>query len=101
MRRVFIASPYRGDIKANTKKAQRLCRLAVADGCAPFAPHLLYPQFLKDEGFERDAGIDCGLAYMRVCDELWLPHDVEPTEGMRAEIEYAKLLRLTIIRVPE
>ena len=49
MKRVFICSRYAGDVPRNTATAERPCREAVARGCAPFAPHLLYTRFPDDE----------------------------------------------------
>ena len=100
MRRVFICSPYRGDIERNVQTARDLCYAATRTGAAPFAPHSLYPQFLDDAmQDDRAAGINAGLAFMRVCDELWCPKGVEPTEGMKHEIAYAKMLTLPIVEV--
>lgn len=45
MKRVFICSPFSGNVEKNIEEAQRLCREAAEEGYAPFAPHLLYPQF--------------------------------------------------------
>ena len=47
--RVFICSKYAGDIEHNVRVAQALCRMALEAGLAPFAPHLLYTQILKDK----------------------------------------------------
>ena len=47
--RVFICSPFRGDIEKNVKKAQKHARKAALMGVSPIAPHLLFPQFLKEE----------------------------------------------------
>ena len=99
MRRVFICSPFRGDMVANVELARKLCLLACLNDAAPFAPHLIYPQFLRDVGAERDAGINAGLAFLRCCDELWCPMGIEPTEGMKYEIAYAKVLALPIVEV--
>lgn len=48
MKKVFICSPFRGDVKGNTEKARRYCRKAYESGCLPVAPHLLFPQFLDE-----------------------------------------------------
>ena len=45
---VFICSPFAGDIKANTERTKNYCRFAVEQYAIPFAPHLLYPQFMED-----------------------------------------------------
>ena len=45
---VYICSPFAGDTEGNTQKARRYSRFAVRNGAIPFAPHLLFPQFLDD-----------------------------------------------------
>src|SRR5664279_6597399 len=88
MKRVYICSPYAGDVEGNTERAQWLCREAIKDGCAPYAPHLLYPQIIDD----RQAGITCGLAYLGLCDELWVYANNGISPGMRQEIDHAQHL---------
>ena len=43
---VYICSPFAGDTEGNMKKARRYSRFAVRSGAIPFAPHLLFPQFI-------------------------------------------------------
>ena len=45
---VYICSPYAGDTESNVKAAREYSRFAVDMGYIPFAPHLLFPQFLDD-----------------------------------------------------
>ena len=72
MKRIFVCSPFAGDIARNVKVAEALCRRVMRNGHAPFAPHLLYPTFTDDSVPEqRETGIACGLAYMECCDEVW------------------------------
>ena len=98
MKRVFICSPYRGDVKANVALAVRMCERAVEEGCAPFAPHLMYPSFLDDAvTADRVIGMACGMMWMEACDEVWTPKDVEPTEGMKQEIAYAHVVARPIV----
>lgn len=53
-------------------------------------PHLLFPQFLKDEDpEERKLGIKLGLEQLAMCDELWIFGE-EISEGMSQEIFYAE-----------
>lgn len=57
-------------------------------GGIPFAPHLLFTQFLDDsEKRERDAGIAMGTAMLALCDEVWVFD--EPTTGMKLELAAA------------
>ena len=82
MKRVFIVSPYRAETSAeiaqNIERAKAMCKKAIHEGCAPFAPHLLYPQFLDDAiPDEHNAGIICGLVWLDAADEVWYAAGVE------------------------
>lgn len=72
-KKVFICSPFRGDMAGNSVRAAGYCRRAYEEGCLPIAPHLLFPQFL-DEGSlkERADGISMGLELLMECDEIWV-----------------------------
>ena len=95
---IFVCSPYRGDTEANTQNARRYCRLVVEQGGIPFAPHLLFTQFLnEDKAAERRRGLWMGMEMLRLCDELWAFG--EPTEGMRMEIEQARWLGIPVCRL--
>jgi len=80
---VMIESPYRGDHERNL----RYLRAAIADSLmrdeAPFAMHGFYPQFLSDDiPWQRQLGIDCGLAWMRRAEYVVFYTDLGVTEGM-------------------
>lgn len=86
MKKVFVCSPYRGDIESNVKKAKSYCRLEIIAGNVPFAPHLHNTQFLnEDDPGEREMGIRAGLEIMKHCDELHV-YGEKITEGMAKEI---------------
>ena len=88
---IFVCSPYRGDTETNVQNARRYCRLVMEQGGIPFAPHLLFTQFLsEDKAAERRRGLWMGMEMLRLCDELWAFG--EPTEGMRMEIAQAERL---------
>lgn len=97
---VFICSPYRGkteeEQERNVRLARRYSKLAHSLGFTPFAPHLIYPQFLDDSiTHERDAGINCGLDILQLCSELWVC-GTKVTDGMRREIQFAKLCDIPV-----
>lgn len=95
MKKTFICSAYSGDIKKNTERAKRYCLAALDQGYAPFAPHLLYPQFLRDEsGEDRYIGIQCGLEFLKCCDIVLVFGTI--TAGMHTEIEQAERLGIEI-----
>lgn len=87
---VYICSPYRGDVTANTRRAQKYSKYAVDMGYIPLALHLLFPQFLNDnDPYERELGLFFGIVLLSKCDELWV-FGREITDGMKQEIAYAK-----------
>ena len=91
MKVVYVCSPYRGtkeEIRDHVALAQRLARKAALDGCAVICPHLLYPQFLADEGDEREIGIASGLKLLEAADEVWVA-DGKISAGMSREIARA------------
>lgn len=95
MKKAFICSAYSGDVEKNTERARRYCLTAIDHGYAPFAPHLLYPQFLRDENLsDRYAGIQCGLEFLRCCDIILVFGAI--TAGMHTEIEAAERLGMEI-----
>ena len=95
---IFVCSPYRGDTETNTQNARRYCRLVMEQGGIPFAPHLLFTQFLDEENAtERKQGLRMGMEMLKLCDELWAFG--EPTEGMRMEIAQAECLGISVCRL--
>lgn len=87
---VFICSPFAGDVENNLKNARRYSRFAVSNGAIPFAPHLLYPQFLDDrDKAQRSLGIFFGLVLLGKCDQMWV-FGSEISKGMRLEIDKAR-----------
>lgn len=97
MKKVFICSPYSGDVLENMNKAHGYCRRAADQGIMPYAPHLYFTRFLDDSDPEqREAGIDAGLEWLAGCDEVWAFG--EPTSGMRIEIARAEQLGIKVVR---
>ena len=95
---VFICSPFAGDIENNVKAARRYCRFAVEIGYIPFAPHLLFPQFLDDtDPRERELGLLFGIALMSKCAEVWVFGETVSV-GMAKEIEKAEKRGMRIRR---
>lgn len=93
---VFICSPLAGNVERNLSNARRYARFALDKGMVPFAPHLLYPQFLDDtDKEERNLGIFCGLVFLSKCEELWVFGSVY-SKGMRVEIAKARKRGLLI-----
>ena len=90
---VYICSAFSGDVEGNTKKARAYSRFAVDQGAIPIAPHLLLPQFMKEET-ERELAMFMDIAILSKCKELWVFG--ETTAGMQSEIAYAERKEMTI-----
>ena len=93
---VYICSPFSGDPEGNTEKAKRYCRYATQAGYMPFAPHLFFPQFLRDElPRERELGLSMAIVMLTKCSELWVFGD-DMTGGMVNEIRKAHARNMRI-----
>ena len=90
---IYICSAFSGDMEGNTKKARAYSRYAVDQGFIPIAPHLLFPQFMKEDS-ERDLAMFMDIAILSKCKELWVFGN--PTAGMQREIAYAEKKQMTI-----
>lgn len=89
---VYICSPYRGDPEKNAGKARRYSRFAVEQGAIPLAPHLLLPQYMKEE---KELILFMDLVLLGKCSEVWV-FGPEITDGMKQEIGKAKRKRMTV-----
>jgi hypothetical protein len=88
MKLVVIESPYAGDIEKNLEFCLNICRYAVSKGYSPYASHLMFTQFLDDNvPEERQAGIDCGLAWGEKADMVWIC--LRPAESLSNGMRYA------------
>lgn len=94
MKKIYICSRYRADdrhtVESNIERALYACTIALNKGCAPIAPHLIYPRCLDDEDTaDRELGLRAARAWIAVCDELW-QWGASVSEGMAQEIAIAK-----------
>jgi len=91
----YICTPYRADDKeqfdkqlAYTKEVAKHC---VLEGYDVIVPHLYYPLFLDDNVCEdRKLGMKSAKNLIKKCDLLIRGTKHGLSDGMRAEIEYAK-----------
>jgi hypothetical protein len=106
-KRVFVCSPLAGAIIPNIELAKELCRAVVDAGHAPFASHVFYPDIGLDDQkqSDRQAGIECGMAWLRVVDEIWIfaEERSQCSTGMLAEVEWSERLTIppTLVWMPE
>ena len=90
MKKIFICSPFRGDIEGNTKRASCYAQTTIKADEIPIVPHLYFPIFLDDnDPDQRMKGIKMGLELMDMCDEVRV-FGFKITEGMKFELEYAR-----------
>ena len=96
MKKIFVCSPYRGDIEGNTKTAASVARILSEAGYMPIVPHLYFPNFLREEDqHERILGIELGIELMKECDKIWII-GTKITTGMEFELETAKELQIPV-----
>ena len=102
---VYVCSPLRGTnpaplkYKLNKIRAAKHCHTIMKNfpDVIPIAPHVYFTQFLDDTNpTERLLGMEAGIELLSMCDELWVYGLHNPSEGMQAEIDYAKAHGITI-----
>lgn len=87
---VYICSPFSGQVKRNKRKARKYCRFALEQHTIPFAPHLLFPQFMDDDNpEERQTAMFMNMVMLGKCEQLWVFGE-NYSKGMKAEIQKAK-----------
>ena len=93
---VYICSPFSGKVKKNKRKARRYCRFALEQHTIPFAPHLLFPQFMDDSSpEERQLAMFMNMIMLGHCEELWVFGD-RISAGMKQEIRKAERKHMKI-----
>lgn len=102
-KKVYICSPYAGNIKENVAAAKEFCRFAIKRECQPVASHLLYPQVLNDEDpLAREMGLSFGLSLLSGCEEVWVFKDYKGiSDGMQREISCALKLKIPVVFIPK
>lgn len=87
---VYICSPFSGKVKRNKRKARKYCRFALEQHTIPFAPHLLFPQFMDDNNpKERQTAMFMNMVMLGKCEQLWVFGE-NYSNGMKEEIRKAK-----------
>lgn len=93
---VYVCSPFSGNLESNVENTRRYCRFAVDSGFVPFAPHLLFPQFMYDEvPEERELALFMGIVMLTKCAELWVFGE-RISKGMSKEIHKAETRNMLI-----
>ena len=93
---VYVCSPFSGNTMRNAEDARRYCRFAVDSGFVPFAPHLLFPQFMNDDvSEERKQALFMGIVMLTKCAQLWVFGE-RISKGMAQEIRKAEARNMLI-----
>ena len=93
---VYICSPFSGKVKKNKRNARKYCRFALEQHTIPFAPHLLFPQFMDDNSSEeRHLAMFMNMIMLGHCEEIWVFGD-RISAGMKQEIHKAERKRMKI-----
>ena len=72
------------------RKARKYCRFALEQHTIPFAPHLLFPQFMDDNNpEERQTAMFMNMVMLGKCEQLWVFGE-NYSNGMKEEIRKAK-----------
>lgn len=101
IRKVYVETPYSGNIEENVDYAIRCMRDCLARGEAPFLSHLLYTQAPEGRGFVADdsehvtsvgrhAAINAAQEWRKVADATVVYTDRGMSGGMHAGIAHAK-----------
>ena len=93
-KKVFIISQFHSEkaeeIVFNHRFAKALAKMIVRRGDVPIVPHLYFPSFMTDYGWERDFGIEAGHLIMELCDHVVLAViDGRFSDGMRLDLDHA------------
>lgn len=74
--------------------AREFCRVAVTRQKIPFAPHLLFPQFMNDRNpGERELAMFFNRILLAHCEAVWV-YAGNLSAGMRQELQWARSLGL-------
>ena len=99
MRVIYVAGPYRGEIKYNVLKAAAVGRLLRQCGKAVIIPHvesLFFPESLTE-----DEWIEHGIDLLHCVDTVVLVPEWQDSSGTRNEIEYAKEYKKSVYEFDE
>jgi hypothetical protein len=103
MQLVYVCSPYKGNdgkYIENYIKAKKYCQQLIREGYIPFAPHVMFTQLLDIDDTipkERERGLKIAIEVLSKCEKMIVFGD-EISEGMKGEIEFAKVHNIEIER---
>ncbi len=100
MKRVFICAPFSADDPSWQVELTVLIAQALDEEVAPISPHLLYARHLHDERPGATlARHMCAMAWLEVCDEIWVYGDSvsDPAPNQLAEMALASQLGVRLV----
>lgn len=101
MRKVYVCSPYSGNVEHNIEKAKDFCNEVLLEGNMPIAPHLYFTQFMDDNNpTQREKALEFNKVLIDFCDELAVFGD-HISSGMAEEIKYASSTDKLIVNMME
>lgn len=103
MKKAYICSPFRAatdsEQERNIDYAKKLTLKALRDGFIPITPHLYLTQCLNEEDlYERQMGLDAGLALLEDCDVMYVGLAYGMSEGMCSEVKKAQTIGIDIVK---
>ncbi len=100
MKKIYVCSPLRGDIRKNIDAAERYAKYVFECGAIPIVPHF-FANVLDDSiPSERKLGMDAGLELLKDCDAMFVFGDVIST-GMKNEIELCNKMGIPVIEIAD
>lgn len=97
---VYVAGPYRGDIKKNIKNAEKESIELIRQGFDVLTPHKNTAGYERYEDTEitHKTWLDMGLNLLSRCDALYVMKNAESSEGTQAEIAFAFEHNIPVMR---
>jgi hypothetical protein len=97
VKRVFLISPYSGDVERNLKYADKCQTFCFSSGWAPFAGHLQYTRVLDDsDEKDRSFGMTSAYEWLIVSELAVAFMDLGVSRGMHADLDAASRLKVPI-----
>lgn len=97
---VYVAGPYRGDIKKNIENAENKSIELIRQGFDVITPHKNTAGYEKYEDgvITHETWLELGLNLLLRCDAIYVMKNMENSEGTQAEIVFALKHSIPIIR---
>lgn len=100
MKKIYICSPYKGNVVENVENAKRYSQWVCKLGYLPICVHIYLNEAtgLCEEKGDREELLRLGREMVGLCDEIWVFGD-RISRGMKQEIRHGRRLRIPIYKV--